>query len=392
MTVDPAPMLAPCDGARDTGGMEPPPPDAAPTTSVERVRDEALRFLRRFGLVTALWSTLLAAAVPDRGGTVDRTVLWTGIAVLWAWAIASQFVVRPVPWWWGWLLAASGMELLGPAAGTQGWSLVGGASFIVLAGVALSVNRWWVVGTVAWLSVIAIARGSVASGWNVGGGIGTLLIFAFGALALTWLVMLVQGALDARDRLQAALLEAETTAARASERAESAARLHDTVLQHLTAIGRADDLDGARRHAGRAQNELRQFLRTPDRESRTLRAALEVAATSAADGVELSVGVVGDAELGDREQLLLDATAEAVRNAARHASSPIRVFAEAPPTGDLVVWVSDRGQGFDPATVPDDRLGVRQSIVGRLERAGGTAELRSGSEGTEWELRLPRDA
>lgn len=390
MTAGPSSLLARRGAAGHTAPMEPPPSATAPTTSVERVRDEALRFLRRFGLVAALWSTLLAAAVPDRGGGVDRTVLWSGIAVLWVWAIASQFVTRPVAWWWGWLLAASGMELLGPLAGTAGWSLVGGASFIVLAGVALSVHRWWVVGTVAWLSVIAIARGSVAEGWNVGGGIGTLLIFAFGALALTWLVTLVQGALEARDRLQAALLEAETTAARASERAESAARLHDTVLQHLTAIGRADDLEGARRHAGRAQNELRQFLRSPDTPSGSLRAALEATTTAAADGVELSVGVVGDAELGDREQLLLDATAEAVRNAARHAGSPIRVFAEAPSTGDLVVWVSDRGTGFDPATVPDDRLGVRQSIVGRLERAGGTAELRSGRDGTEWELRLPR--
>lgn len=367
-----------------------PPEDApAPTTSIERVRDEALTFLRRFGLVTALWSTLLAGAVPDRSGTVDDGVLWGGIGLLWVWAVASQFVQPPTAWWWGWLLAASAMELLGPLAGTQGWSVVGGASFIVLAGVALSGRRLYVVGAVVWLSVIAVARGSIATGWNVGGGIGTLLIFAFGALALTWLVELVQGSLEARDRLQAALLEAETTAARSSERAENAARLHDTVLQHLTAIGRSEDLDAARRHATRAQNQLRRFLRTPETRDTSLRAALEAAATVAADGVELSVGVVGDAVVGDRERLLVDATAEAVRNAAHHAHSPIRVFAEATPGGDVVVWVSDRGDGFDPAEVPDDRLGVRQSIVGRLERAGGTAELRSGRDGTEWELRLP---
>ncbi len=54
-----------------------------------------------------------------------------------------------------------------------------------------------------------------------------------------------------------------------------------------------------------------------------------------------------------------------------------------------MVWVSDRGDGFDLATVPPDRLGVRESIVGRLERAGGAAELHSGDDGTEWELRLP---
>jgi signal transduction histidine kinase len=359
------------------------------TTSVLRLRDEALRFLRRFGLVAAVWSTMLAAAVPDPDGSVDTTVLWTGIAVLWAWAIASQVVRPPVVWWWGWLVAASGMELLGPLAGTDGWSLVGGVSFIVLAGVALTGRRLYVISTVAWLSAIAVARGSIADGWNVGGGIGTLLIFAFGALALAWLVQLIVGALEERDRLQEALLAAETDAARASERAEGAARLHDTVLQDLTAIGRARDLDEARRHAGRAQNQLRRFLRSPDTDLGSLRVVLEHAATTAADGVELSVGVVGDHPVGERERLLVDATAEAVRNAATHAASPIRVFAEAAVDGDVVVWVSDRGAGFDPATVPEDRLGVRQSIVGRLQRAGGTAELRSGRDGTEWELRLP---
>lgn len=358
--------------------------------SVERLRDEALRFLRRFGLVAAVWSTLLAAAVPNPDQEVDHVVLWTGIGLLWAWALASQVVGSPVAWWWGWLLAASGMELLGPFAGTDGWSLVGGVSFIVLAGVALSGRQLYVAATVVWLSVIAVARGSVAEGWNVGGGIGTLLIFAFGGLALTWLVRLIQGALEERDRLQEALVAAETETARASERAENAARLHDTVLQHLTAVSRATDLADARQHAGRAQNQLRRFLRSPDTTGTSLRAALEATATDAADGVELSVGMVGDTDVDDRQRLLLDATAEAVRNAAQHAVPPVRVFAEAGAEA-TTVWVSDRGDGFDPSAIPEDRMGVRESIRGRLERAGGTAELRTGVDGTEWELRLPRE-
>ncbi len=387
------PLFAASHPPRDTGPMDAtPPPDAPTPSSVRRLRDEALTFLRRFGLVAALWATLLAVTVPATATGVDPLVMWTGLALLWAWAVASQFITSPVAWWWGWLVAASVMEMLGPLAGTEGWSLVGGVSFIVLAGVALSGRRTWVAGTVAWLSVIAVARGSVAEGWNVGGGIGTLLIFGFGGLALTWLVRLIQGALEERDQLQAALLAAETRTARASERAENAARLHDTVLQHLTAISRAADLDQARRYAGRAQNELRQFLRSPDTSRVSLRAALEDAATAAADGVELSVGIVGDATVGEHEQLLLDAMGEAVRNAAAHAGSAIRVFAEAPPDGDVVVWVSDRGSGFDPEAIAADRLGVRQSIVGRLERAGGTAELRTGPDGSEWELRLPRRA
>jgi signal transduction histidine kinase len=57
------------------------------------------------------------------------------------------------------------------------------------------------------------------------------------------------------------------------------------------------------------------------------------------------------------------------------------------------VFVRDRGKGFDPDTVADDRRGLRDSVRGRLERLGGTAVVRSQvGEGTEVELVLPRAA
>jgi signal transduction histidine kinase len=57
------------------------------------------------------------------------------------------------------------------------------------------------------------------------------------------------------------------------------------------------------------------------------------------------------------------------------------------------VFVRDRGAGFDPAAVPPDRRGLRDSVSGRLARLGGTAEVRSApGEGTEVELVLPRTA
>ena len=55
------------------------------------------------------------------------------------------------------------------------------------------------------------------------------------------------------------------------------------------------------------------------------------------------------------------------------------------------MFVRDRGHGFDPQTVPSDRQGVRSSILDRMTRHGGTAEIRSTSEtGTEVRLKLPR--
>jgi signal transduction histidine kinase len=55
------------------------------------------------------------------------------------------------------------------------------------------------------------------------------------------------------------------------------------------------------------------------------------------------------------------------------------------------VFVRDRGRGFDPEAVPEGRYGVRRSIVDRMQRHGGTAEVRSQpGEGTEVRLHLPR--
>ena len=55
------------------------------------------------------------------------------------------------------------------------------------------------------------------------------------------------------------------------------------------------------------------------------------------------------------------------------------------------VFVRDRGRGFDPAAIAEDRYGVRNSIIDRMDRHGGTADVRSTpGEGTEVRLHLPR--
>ena len=58
---------------------------------------------------------------------------------------------------------------------------------------------------------------------------------------------------------------------------------------------------------------------------------------------------------------------------------------------ELTGFVRDTGKGFDPPVIPDDRRGISDSIVGRLQRAGGVAVLHSQpGVGTEIELRVPR--
>ncbi len=366
-------------------GGSPPELGSLMGRSASRLRVEAMRFLRRFGLLSATWSFLLGLAAPR----VDHPgYLWAAIGVHAAWALGSVLVRNDRAWWTGWFVLALGLEAVVPVVGTHGWSITGGSVILVLAGVALSGRRRWVVGTVTALAAVVAVRAVVAAEWPVANGIATILVFAFGALALTWMVQRIAAVVTERDRLQAQLVEVETTAARATERAEAGARLHDTVLQHLTAVSHADDVDTARRHAGRASNELRQFLRLDADPTDSLRALLRSEVTRAADGMAVSVSVVGDRPVGDRERLLVGATLEAVRNAVRHGAPPIRVHAEVARDGDAVVWVGDHGPGFDPAEVDPDRLGVRQSIRGRMQRAGGAADLAT-DDGAEWELRLP---
>jgi signal transduction histidine kinase len=79
-------------------------------------------------------------------------------------------------------------------------------------------------------------------------------------------------------------------------------------------------------------------------------------------------------------------------NAAKSSGAPVvSVFAEVGPRG-VEVFVRDRGRGFDPEEVPDDRRGIRDSIVGRMARHGGKGAVRSGPTGTEVALSVARKA
>jgi signal transduction histidine kinase len=100
---------------------------------------------------------------------------------------------------------------------------------------------------------------------------------------------------------------------------------------------------------------------------------------------------VGDVPLDDSSRALVAAAGEAMVNAAKHAGADtVDVYVEVTDVS-IDVFVRDRGTGFDPDAVPADRLGVRRSIMERMQRHGGTAEIRSApGEGTEVRLRMPR--
>ncbi|QWW20599.1 PspC domain-containing protein [Schaalia sp. 19OD2882] len=178
---------------------------------------------------------------------------------------------------------------------------------------------------------------------------------------------------------------------RDAERAEIAAHLHDSVLQTLTLIrAGAEEPSRVRALALAQERELRAWLYTGRHEAAT---SLAQALREALDQVESTHGVpvelvtVGDVEPGPAELALVAATAEAAKNAVRHGAPPVTVYVEAR-HGAVDAYVKDRGPGFDIATIPEDRHGVRGSIIGRMGRAGGCATIRRLDPGTEVHLSL----
>jgi len=110
-------------------------------------------------------------------------------------------------------------------------------------------------------------------------------------------------------------------------------------------------------------------------------------------GVPGEAVTVGDCELDENLSALLAAAREATVNAAKWSGAGvISLFAEVEPE-EVSVVVRDRGKGFDPDSVPEDRKGLAESVHGRMTRRAGAATVTSApGEGTKVSLKMPRSA
>jgi signal transduction histidine kinase len=187
-----------------------------------------------------------------------------------------------------------------------------------------------------------------------------------------------------------------TARIRSEERADVAARVHDSVLQTLALIQRhAEEPRRVASLARRQERELRSWLYGDGTTAQggTLAGALAAAATEVEElhGVRIELASGGDCELSDELRPLVLAAREAMANAAKFSGADeVDVYAECDGTR-ASVFVRDRGAGFDRGAVSDDRRGIAESIEGRMTRAGGSATVTSSpGEGTEVELLLPR--
>lgn len=289
------------------------------------------------------------------------------------------------------------LALAGSAVGVLG---VSGASLSVavpLAVVAIGAVLAWLAydrGLNTPVGLVAVAAGAVlviggvvvaAVTWESGSGSAilatALTLVGFGALVVPLVL-----------KLWRSLSQEQAAKAVSEERAEIAARLHDSVLQTLALIQkRAGDSREVTRLARAQERELRAWLfDAPSAAPTTCFGALEAACGEVEDLFDMRVSAVTvgeDAELTEAAKLLIQAAREAMVNAGKHAGvDAVDVYAELL-AGELSIFVRDRGVGFDVDRIPADRHGIRDSIRARVEGTGGRVRISSTpGEGTEVEL------
>jgi signal transduction histidine kinase len=302
------------------------------------------------------------------GGDSDLVLVWclgvvaVGAALLWRRADPVQrqrwAAKQPQLPWLGFLLAGGRsmtvMRLLGGGA----LVLVGLTGFLVFTG-----------------ELQAIRAGLLFGG---------VLVVGIGLVLAPWLARIITDLQsERRERI------------RSQERAEIAAIVHDQVLHTLALIQRRSDEPREVARLARGQERaLRNWLYKPTAAAdELLGAALEAAAAEVEDAFAITVDtvVVGDCPLDPPLWALVQAAREALVNAGKHAGvANVSLYAEVE-SDQVSVFVRDRGVGFDPDDVDADRHGVSGSILGRMERHNGRAQVRSRpGEGTEIRLTMQR--
>lgn len=348
---------------------------------------------RVVGLVW-LW-LLIAVALRD---SREHWALMMGAALLaTVWTIATVSVSgrAPVilrsPWWIVVDIGVSAALIVMSSEVSPTRGLFGGYPFSTVLVAGFGTGYPGAFASAVALSAVAVAR------LGAGAAINSSLVYLAGAGVTVWGFDVLRRNDAQRRALEQRLAAEEAERARSQERADTAAALHDSVLQTLALIQRrSDDPAAVASLARRQERDLREWLTGRGRLGGAADTTFAAAIADAAADLErdypitIEVVTVGDADLDERLAALVAATREALINVAKHAAvATASLYAEVSQR-QAVTFVRDRGRGFDTSAVPDDRRGISESIVGRLERHGGSARISSSAgSGTELELVMP---
>ncbi|KAA1428960.1 MacS family sensor histidine kinase [Nocardioides antri] len=323
---------------------------------------------------------------------VALMIVWTGYAIL----TYAKPIRRTVRLLVADLVIAVGLLVATPFVKGEWFSATIPGFWIMGALLAWAVRYGWRGGLVA--SVILGGTDRLIRADFDQGNYGYVFLIVLGGPIVGYLVESLQQMAADRDR-------AEREAAVAGERARLARVVHDGVLQVLALVQRRGaELGGEAAELGRLAGEqeeaLRTLIRTQDRVTGDDRAGTEdLAAALGTLGHRPGVEVVlpsGTVDLpADVVAELVAVVGACLDNVARHVGEGAPAWVLLEDLGDRVeVSVRDEGDGIPDgrleAARADGRLGVSESIKGRIRDLGGTATLSTGSFGTEWEFVVPK--
>ena len=282
----------------------------------------------------------------------------------------------------GFVLLTIGLLLVGTGADSQLIiPLLLGLAGIALAWMNLSPNGTQLLSMLGGIALIFIGWAIYVSNVTyVGWGTSPRRIMLSGFIMIACIVLAVMPWANA---MLQRLSREQALKDREEERADMTAHLHDGVLQTLALIQlHFEDPSTVFTLARGQERELREWLyQERSTSDRSVSAGLKQIAAEVEDEHGKPIEVVTDA--------LLDATRQALVNAVTHGSEPVSLYCEATDT-TVEVFVRDHGEGFDIDAIPPDRLGIRESIIGRIKRRGGTVEIVSRAGwGTEVRMHMP---
>lgn len=349
----------------------------------------------------AAWMILLGAVVlassespAGRPGWVvaalATVIVWTAVSVVVA--LRAPRITRT----WAFVLVDIGVGVFSVIAAVLAESILFAGGYplaSVFAAVYAKGTAGGALAAIA-LTAAALARLPGRPSFDQPASVSVVISYLFSAAAAAGGASVLRSSDRRRAEAEAALAVERAARARADERAEVAAHLHDSVLQTLALIQRDTTATDRVRSLARGQErELRSWLYQAEGASTLgFREAVRQMAAQIDDMSDavVEIVVVGDAPMDEHVDALIRAAREAVVNAVKHAGvSEVSVYAEAG-ASQVQLFVKDRGAGFTLETVRPDRRGIADSIVSRMERHGGSATITSQpGAGTEVRLVLP---
>jgi signal transduction histidine kinase len=216
----------------------------------------------------------------------------------------------------------------------------------------------------------------------------TVLTFLF-ATVLGALILVARYEASKVDEASVRKIEAAVNQARADAETREKSRLdaliHDKVLTTLLLAGKAQSPEESAAVAAMAITAITKLNETQLSNSggtisgASFFAALEKIALTQEPNLQVSRSSIESVDLPEHvASAVTEAMLQAIVNSQQHAGSKVeRELYLKGHRGGFKVVVKDNGRGFRMSRVPKNRLGVRVSIIERLENVGGRAFIDS---------------